>query len=108
MRSAIEIRRRQADRRLCYSLLVLDASDLKFSEMSGRQRMPAGEPRKASQRRARRGDAFTSLRKPCLAPRKKSMLVGRIGVFQRDLVDGEHAEIRISDRTYRVRLPDLA
>ena len=76
--------------------------------MSGRQRMPAGEPRKASQRRARRGDAFTSLRKPCLAPRKKSMLVGRIGVFQRDLGDGEHAEIMISDRTYRVRIADLA
>ena len=36
------------------------------------------------------------------------MLVGRIGVFQRDLGDGEHAEIMISDRTYRVRLADLA
>ena len=32
----------------------------------------------------------------------------RIGVFQRDLGDDEHAEIMISDRTYRVRLADLA
>jgi len=32
----------------------------------------------------------------------------RIGAFQRDLGDGEHAEIMIADRTYRVRLGDLA
>jgi hypothetical protein len=28
--------------------------------------------------------------------------------IQRDLGDGEHAEIMIADRTYRVRLADLA
>jgi len=32
----------------------------------------------------------------------------RIGVFQRDLGDDEQPEIMISDRTYRVRLADLA
>jgi hypothetical protein len=31
----------------------------------------------------------------------------RIGDFQRDIGDGEHAEILISDRTYRVRVGDL-
>jgi hypothetical protein len=32
----------------------------------------------------------------------------RIGDFRRSLGDGEHAEIMISGRTYRVRLGDLA
>jgi hypothetical protein len=32
----------------------------------------------------------------------------RIGNFRRDLYDGEHAEIVIADRTYRVRVGDLA
>jgi hypothetical protein len=32
----------------------------------------------------------------------------RIGVFRRDVGDSEHAEIVIADRTYRVRLADLA
>ena len=32
----------------------------------------------------------------------------RIGDFQSSLGDGEHAEIMISGRTYRVRLEDLA
>ena len=32
----------------------------------------------------------------------------RIGVFRRDVGDSEHAEIVIADRTYRVRLGDLA
>jgi len=59
--------------------------------MSGRARLPAGEPRKASQRRARPA-----------APSKVYVIpVWRTG-------DGEHAEITISERTYRVRLADLA
>jgi hypothetical protein len=32
----------------------------------------------------------------------------RIGVFHRDVGDSEHAEIVIADRTYRVRVGDLA
>jgi hypothetical protein len=32
----------------------------------------------------------------------------RIGDFQRDTGDGDHAEITIADRTYRVRLEELA
>jgi hypothetical protein len=32
----------------------------------------------------------------------------RIVVFHRDLSDGEHAEIVIGDRAYRVRIGDLA
>jgi len=33
---------------------------------------------------------------------------GRIGKFHRPLDDGEHAEIVIADRTYRVRIGELA
>ena len=32
----------------------------------------------------------------------------RIGVFRRDVGDSQHAEIVIADRTYRVRVGDLA
>ena len=77
--------------------------------MSGRQRLPAGEPRKASQRRTRRAAA------PSRVPVNRVWRLGdkvrwrdRTGDFQRDLGDGEHAEIVIADRTYRVRLEDLA
>jgi hypothetical protein len=32
----------------------------------------------------------------------------RAGVFRRDLGDGEHAEISLGERVYRVRLGELA
>ncbi|MBO0738226.1 MAG: hypothetical protein J2P48_16895 [Alphaproteobacteria bacterium] len=31
----------------------------------------------------------------------------RVGVFRRELEDGEHAEILIADRPYRVRVGEL-
>ena len=76
--------------------------------MSGRQRLPAGEPRKASQRRARRAMPSQGYVSRVWRLGEKVRWRDRIGVFQRDVGDGEHAEIMISDRTYRVRLPDLA
>jgi hypothetical protein len=33
---------------------------------------------------------------------------GRDGIFQRDVGDGEHAEIVIANRVYRVGIKDLA
>ena len=76
--------------------------------MSGRQRLPAGEPRKASQRRSRRA-APSQVYVSCVwHPGDKVRWRDRIGDFQRDLGDGERAEIIIADRTYRVRLGDLA
>ena len=33
---------------------------------------------------------------------------GRTGIFQRDVGDGEHAEIVITERVYRVRINELA
>ena len=76
--------------------------------MSGGQRLPAGEPRKASQRRTRRAAPSQVYVSRVRHPGEKVRWRGRIGDFQRDLGDGEHAEIMISDRTYRVRLGDLA
>ena len=75
--------------------------------MSGRARLPAGEPRKASQRRARRVTSTVSVN-PVWRPGDKVRWRDRIGDFQRFLDDGEHAEITIYDRTYRVRLGELA
>jgi hypothetical protein len=75
--------------------------------MSGTQRLPGGEPRKASQRRTRRAAPLPPqvIR---LSPGDRVRWRGRAGVFHRDLGDGEHAQIVIEDRTYRVRLEDLA
>jgi hypothetical protein len=33
---------------------------------------------------------------------------GRAGVFRRDIGDGEHAEVVIAERVYRVRTNELA
>ena len=72
--------------------------------MSGRARLPAGEPRKASQRRARRAAPSKVSVDPVWRPGDKVRWRDRIGDFQRFLDDGEYAEITIYDRTYRVRL----
>jgi len=74
--------------------------------MSGRARLPGGEPRKASQRATRRA----------VSPAKISRIwhageavrwKGRPGVFRRDVGDGEHAEVVIEGRVYRVRTSEL-
>jgi hypothetical protein len=75
--------------------------------MSGRQRLPGGEPRKASQRSTRRA-------KPAVARISATWRFGdpvrwqgRPGVFRREVGDGEHAEIAIGERVYRVRTSEL-
>ena len=88
--------------------MLLPIGPPEISEMSGRQRLPAGEPRKASQWRTRRAAPSQVSVSRVGHPGDKVRWRDRIGDFQRDLGDGEHAEIMISDRTYRVRLADLA
>ena len=75
--------------------------------MSGTQRLPGGAPRKASQRRTRRAAPLPP-QISRLRPGDRVRWRGRVGVFDRDLGDDEHAQIVIEDRTYRVRLEDLA
>jgi hypothetical protein len=76
--------------------------------MSGRQRLPAGEPRKASQRRTRRAAPLQSRISRVWRPGDAVRWGERAGSFHRDLGDGENAEIIIANRTYRVRIEELA
>jgi hypothetical protein len=75
--------------------------------MSGRARLPAGEPRKASQRNSRRAAPITAKITPVWRAGDAVRSKGRAGVFRRDAGDGEHAEIAIDKRVYRVRIGDL-
>jgi hypothetical protein len=76
--------------------------------MSGTQRLPGGRPRKASQRRTRPAAPLQPRISRLWRPGDRVRWRDRDGVFHRDLGDGEHAEIVIVDRTYRVRVGDLA
>jgi len=76
--------------------------------MSGRQRLPAGAPRKASQRRSRRTVPSKARTSRVWHAGDQVHWQDRIGVFSRDLGDSEHAEVKIADRTYRVRIADLS
>ena len=73
--------------------------------MTGRSRLPGGEPRKASQRNKRN----TVLVKvtPVWRSSMPVLLKGRAAVFRREVGDGEHAEVVIEGRVYRVRLSEL-
>jgi hypothetical protein len=71
--------------------------------------LPAGEPRKASQRNTRRAVAggpvqFTRVWKSGEAVRWKQYT----GTFKRDAGDGENSEILIGERVYRVRTDEIA
>jgi hypothetical protein len=74
--------------------------------MTGRSRLPAGEPRKASQRRSRRGQAVPVQISPQWQIGDKVRWHEKAGTFGRDLGDG-NAEVTIDSRTYRVRISDL-
>ena len=76
--------------------------------MSGRARLPGGEPRKASQRKSRRAESIPIRVSPNWRPGDPIRWKDRAGVFRREVGDGEHAEVTIGDRVYRVRLGELA
>ena len=76
--------------------------------MSGTQRLPGGRPRKASQRHTRRAAPLQPRILRLWCPGERVRWRDRTGVFHRDLGDNEHAEIVIADRTFRVRIADLA
>jgi hypothetical protein len=75
--------------------------------MTGRTRLSGGEPRKASQKRTRRGEATPTRVLPTWKLGDRVSWGGRIGSFLRDLNDGIHGEIRIEHRVYGVRTADL-
>ena len=76
--------------------------------MTGTRRLPAGEPRKASQRHSRSATQSQARLPRVWNPGEQVRWRERVGVFSRALDDGEHAEIKVADRTYRVRVGELA
>ncbi len=76
--------------------------------MAGRSRLPGGERRKASQRRIRGAGAPTALIGPTWRAGDKVRWQRYAGIFHRDLGDGEHADIIVADRIYRVRTAELS
>ena len=75
--------------------------------MSGRARLPGGEPRKASQRNSRRAGPAPTRVVPAFRPGDPVRWTGRSGTYRRDAGDGEHSEILIGERVYRVRTVEL-
>jgi hypothetical protein len=75
--------------------------------MSGRARLPGGEPRKASQRNKLRAGSRPARVSPTWRAGEAVRWKGRAGVFRRDVGDGEHAEVVIDERVYRVRTSEL-
>jgi hypothetical protein len=75
--------------------------------MSGRARLPGGEPRKASQRKTRRASPVPARIAPSWQPGDRVRWKGRDAVFRRDVGDAEHCEIVIGERVYRVPTQDL-
>ena len=75
--------------------------------MSGKSRLPGGEPRKASQRGTRRAAPIPSRVAPVWRPGDAVRWKDRAGSFRRDVGDGEHSEIALGERIYRVRTSEL-
>jgi len=75
--------------------------------MSGRSRLPSGEPRRASQRRTRpAAQKAAEIEAPWHAGDRVRWR-DRAGTYRRDAGDGEHVEIVIAERVYRVRRSEL-
>lgn len=75
--------------------------------MTGRSRLPGGEPRKASQRNTRPAAQRALRIAPTWRLGDKVRWKDRVGLFCRPLDDGEHAEVLIGERVYRVRIGGL-
>ena len=75
--------------------------------MTGRTRLPGGEPRKASQRRTRQGEQLPTRISRRWRAGDRVRWRDHDGVFKRDLGDGENAEVLIGERLYRAPIADL-
>jgi hypothetical protein len=76
--------------------------------MSGKARLPGGEPRKASQRTQRRAASVPARISPTWRAGEVVRWKNRTGIFRREVGDGEHAEVVIAERVYRVRIGELS
>jgi len=75
--------------------------------MSGRNRLPSGEPRRASQKRTRPAAPKPLQIEVPWHPGDRVRWRDRAGTYRRDTGDGEHVEIVIGERVYRVRRAEL-
>jgi hypothetical protein len=76
--------------------------------MSGRARLPGGEPRKASQRNKRNVSSSGAAKiPPTWQPGARVHWKDRAGIFRREVGEGEYAEVVIDGRVYRVRIGEL-
>jgi hypothetical protein len=75
--------------------------------MSGRARLPGGEPRKASQRKTRLHAPIAARIAAVWRPGDNVRWKGRTGQYRRDMGDDEHCEIVLGSRVYRVPTRDL-
>jgi hypothetical protein len=74
--------------------------------MTGRTRLPGGEPRKASQKRTRQAGPPPTRMMPQWRLGDRVRWQDKTGHFHRDLGDGS-AEVMIANRVYRLRIGDL-
>jgi hypothetical protein len=74
--------------------------------MSGKSRLPGGEPRKASQKHSRRSTAGPAVIAPSWHHGDRVHWRTYIGTYLRDAED-EQAEISVGTRTYRVSKTEL-
>jgi hypothetical protein len=106
-RMALAVRRYRDAHQTSLKFNVKVAEKMVYCGMPGRQRLPGGEPRKASQRNARRAVSPAAKATPVWRASMPVLWKGRAGIFRRDVGDGEHAEVVIEGRIYRVRIGEL-
>ena len=89
---------------------ITSASSDLLGEMrlAGRNRLPSGEPRKASQKRTRPAEPMPTRINRIWRSGEQVTWQGRTGVFRREAGDGEHVEIILGERIYRVRTRELS
>jgi hypothetical protein len=75
--------------------------------MSGRSRLPGGDMRKASQKRARPAAPKPVFVGPSWSTGQRVRWQHHTGTYLRDTADEALAEILIGQRTYRVKKGDL-
>lgn len=77
--------------------------------MSGRARLPSGAPRKASQKRARPAIAVPQVivALPTWRAGDKVRWQHHTGTYLHDAVEEGLADVRIGERTYRVKKAEL-
>jgi len=75
--------------------------------MSRRIRLPSGAPRRGSQKRTRPAAPEVLKIEVPWRPGDRVRWRDRVGTYRRDAGDGEHVEIFIAERVYRVRRAEL-